>query len=125
MVDWRKLEAAVDRKVGGAFGETVRLSFMANGKIDPDRPQIVIRCEALHTEDDTTRPAGNAASGPHRVRFAAADAVLFIDRSTYEGPALKTGDKVRAMDRAGEPVWLVDFVSDRHSNLIAVALKEL
>jgi|GEM_PF-954481 len=125
MVDWRKLEAAVDRKVGGAFGETVRLSFMVNGRADPDRPQIVIRCEALHTEGDTTRPAGSAASGPHRVRFAAADAVLFIDRSTYEGPALQSGDRVRAMDRAGEPVWSVDFVSDRHSNLIAVALKEI
>ena len=36
MVDWRKLEAAVDRKVGGAFGETVRLSFLVNGKTDPD-----------------------------------------------------------------------------------------
>ena len=124
-MDWRKLEAAVDRKVGGAFGEEVRLSFMKNGKTDPDRQQITVRCEALHTEDDAVRPTGNAASGPHRVRFAGADAVLYLDRSVYTGSPLEAGDRVRAMDREGKPAWEVQHVSDRHSNLIAIALIEI
>ena len=125
MVDWRKLEAAVDRKVSGAFGEEVRLSFMKDGKADPDRPQIVVRCEALHTDDDVGGPVGGSGRQSEKVRYAGAAAVLFLDRSTYEGPRLQSGDRVRSMDRMGLPLWQVDYISDRHSNLIAVALLEL
>lgn len=124
-MDWRKLERAVDRTINGAFGETVRLSFMKDGKADPARAQMTVRCHALHTDDDTLRPAGNTLGGNPHVRLGGAPAVLFLDRGSYTGPALRPGDRVRAMDRAGEPVWQVDTISDRHSNLIAVALIEL
>jgi hypothetical protein len=125
MVDWRKLETAVDRKINGAFGETVRLSFMKDGKHDPARSQTTVRCHGLSTDDDVTRPAGSGLGGNPRVGFAGAAAVLFLDRGSYEGPALQPGDRVRAMDRHGEPVWQVEFISDRHSNLISVVLIEL
>lgn len=124
-MDWRRLERAVDRKINGAFGETVRLSFMKDGKADPSRPQLSTRCHALHTDDDMTRPAGNTLGGNPHVRFAGAAAVLFLDRGSYSGPELRPGDRVRAVDRDGEPVWQVDYISDRHSNLIAVALAGL
>ena len=125
MVNWRKLESAVDRKINSTFGETVRLSFMKDGKADPARPQWLGRCHGLHTDDDTLRPSGNTLGGNPHVRLAAADAVLFLDRGSYDGPALQSGDRVRAMDREGQPVWQVDTVADRHSNLISASLIEL
>lgn len=124
MVDWRKLEAAVDRKVGGAFGERVRLSFMKSGKADPDRPQIIVRCEALCVGGDEISHLGGGRSGQFQTRLASGEAELFLDRATYDGPPLQSGDSVRAMERSGQPAWEVATVTDRHSNLIAVRLKE-
>ncbi|MBB5576377.1 MULTISPECIES: hypothetical protein [Rhizobium] len=124
MVDWRKLEAAVDRKIGGAFGERVRLSFMKNGKLDPERPQIIVRCETLCEGGDDSKPIGVGQAGVFRSRLAAGEAELFLDRGSYDGPKLQPGDAVRAIDRQGEPVWEVGFISDRYSNLIVAVLRE-
>jgi hypothetical protein len=124
MVDWRKLEAAVDRKIGGAFGERVRLSFMKGGKADPERPQIIVRCEALCEGGDDSKPTGAGQAGVFRSRLAAGQAELFLDRGSYDGPRLQAGDAVRAIDRQGEPVWEVSFISDRYSNLIVAVLNE-
>ncbi len=124
MVDWRKLEAAADRKIGGAFGERVRLSFMKGGKSDPERPQLIVRCEALCEGGDDSKPIGVGQTGAFRSRLAAGEAELFLDRSSYDGPRLQPGDAVRAIDRNGEPVWEISAISDRYSNLIVAVLRE-
>lgn len=124
MVDWRKLEAAVDRKIGGAFGERVRLSFMKGGKTDPDRPQIIVHCEALCVGGDEVSTLGGGRSGQFQTRLATGEAELFLDRASYDGPALLSGDSVRAIDRSGEPVWEVANVSNRDTSMIAIRLRE-
>jgi hypothetical protein len=122
MVDWRKLEAAVDRKIGRAFGESVRLSFLKDGAVDPVRPMADI-VAVLHTGGDDSIPIG--PGGSYRSRISAGQAELLIDRSTYTGPLPRQKDKVRANDRAGQPWFEVAAVSDRYSNLIVLTLGEV
>lgn len=118
MVNWRNLEAGLDRKVGRAFGESVRLSPMRGDAPDPERPQIIAN-GVLCVEEDAPVEFG---SGKFHTDVTASQSRLLLDRATYSGPRLAKGDKVRAMERAGEPVFRVSRVSDRHSNLIIVFL---
>lgn len=122
MANWRNLEAAVDQKIGLAFGESVRLSFLKNEIVDPARPAIEINA-VLHVGGDDAKPAG--MGGDWRSRLSLGQAELFIDRSTYAGPAPRSGDKVRANDRAGQPWFEIADVSDRYSNLIVLTLGEV
>lgn len=118
-MDWRKLEAAVDRTITGAFGERVRLSFMKNGVTDPARTAVVVRA-LLHVGAENIEPMGPA--GTYRGTAAIGSAELLLDRAAYTGPVPLRGDKVRALDRAGEPWFEVSSVSDRETNLITVTL---
>ncbi len=124
MVNWRKLEAAVDRKIDRAFGENVRLSFMQRpgGPLDPTRPTIDI-VAVLHTGGDDSKPVSDG-NDRYRVRLSLGQAELHIDRSSYSGPMPRKGDKVRANDRDGQPWFEVVAVSDRYSNLIVLSLGE-
>lgn len=122
-MDWRRLESKVDRLVvGKAYAESVRLSFLKNGTVDPDRPAVTIDA-TLHTGGDDSNGVG--AGETWRTRLSAGQAELFIDRTTYTGAMPRKGDKARAMARDGEPVWEVSGVSDRYSNLLVVSLGQV
>jgi hypothetical protein len=123
MVNWRNLEAAVDQRIGRTFGESVRLSFLKDGVVDPDRDKIDITA-TLATGGDDSATIGDGVSR-YRSRLSLGQAELFIDRSSYDGPMPRTGDKVRANDRAGKPWFEVSSVSDRYSNLIVLSLGEV
>lgn len=118
---WRNLERAVDKTMRRTFGETVRLSFMKNGATDPARPQWVGRA-ILHTGGDDSIPA--ALGNTFRTRLAAGEAELFLTRDEYDGPIPEKGDKVRALERDGQPLWIVGNASDRYSNLLVLSLKQ-
>lgn len=119
MVNWRKLEAMVDQKIGLSFGESIRLSFLKKQQPDPDRPKIDIMA-VLHVGGDDSKSPG--PSGTYRSRLSLGEAELFLDRSVYSGPIPVTGDRVRANDRHGTPWFEVAAVSDRYSNLIVLKL---
>ncbi|KAB2768624.1 hypothetical protein [Brucella anthropi] len=119
MVNWRKLEAMVDQKIGQSYGESVRLSFMKGQVADPAKPMIDITA-VLHVGGDDSHAPG--PTGTYRSRLSLGEAELFLDRSTYTGPLPQEGDKVRANDRDGKPWFEVASVSDRYSNLIVLKL---
>lgn len=123
MVDWRTLEAKVDRTIGATFGESVRLSFLAKGAVDPARPQLTISA-VLHVAGDAPAAMGGKSDTKFSTHLAAGAAEMVIDRSTYEGPKVEQGDKVQALDRVGKPWFEVAFVSDRHTNLIILSMTE-
>lgn len=120
-MDWRKLERAVDKIGRRTWGERVRLSFMKNGAADPARPQWVGRA-ILHTGGDDSIPV--ALGNTFRTRLSAGQAELFLTRDEYDGPAPAKGDRVRALDRDGTPLWEVSDVSDRYSNLWVLSLTQ-
>lgn len=118
-MDWRALEAAVDRTITGAFGDNVRIAFMHSGAVDPTRAAVTVRA-VLHVIGGD--PVRTGPGDYYRGNVATHTAELLLDRSTYTGPIPIRGDKVQALDRAGQPWFEVASVSDRFTNLIAVSL---
>lgn len=110
-----------DNLVMGGNAETVRLSFMKGGTNDPARPQWLGKA-VLHTGGDDSHSIGSG--GVYRSRLSAGQAELFLTRSSYDGPAPIVGDRMRAMDRVGTPLWEVRGVSDRYSHLIVLSLTQ-
>lgn len=127
MANWRELEAKVDQTTNRLFAERVKLSFMKNAVVDPDRPAVEINA-ILQCGGDDSFTIGTG----FRTRLAAGKAELVIDRSSYLffpplGPPMpmpKKDDKVRALDRAGQPWFAVATVSDRYSNLLVLSLNQ-
>jgi hypothetical protein len=125
MVTWREREAAVDRLIcrPSHAGESVRLSFLNGGVVDPDRQPIDI-VAVLASDGDDSKSISDRGDR-FRSRLSLGQAELFIDGSNYSGPQPRKGDKVRANDRAGKPWFEVADVSDRYSNLIVLSLGEI
>lgn len=120
-MDWRALQARVDGKIGRAFGENVRLSFLKGGAVDPTRPAVDIRA-VLAAGEDKTKPIG--PGDYYRAHHAVGETELHIDRSTYTGPSPVKGDRVKALERDGAPWFEVASVHDRFSNLLVLRLGE-
>lgn len=121
MVNWRTLEAGADAIVGAVWGESVRLSFMNGGAIDPARPMIEVTA-IIHVGGDGSISPG--AGHQFKTNLSAGQAALVIDRNKYPALVAKRGDKVRANDRAGQPWWEVADVTDRYSNLLVLTLTQ-
>lgn len=119
-MDWRELEEMVDQTISDHFDEQVRISFfLPNGTADPARPQWTGRA-VLHSGGDDSYQAGTG----YRTRLSAGQAELVLGRSTYDGPVIRAKDRVRALDRAGTPIWEVKDISDRYSHLIVASLTQ-
>lgn len=121
-MDWRALEARVDGVMAASWGEQVRLAFMKGEALDASRPAIELRA-ILHVAGD--RVASSGPADTYKTLQALGDSELILNRDTYTGPAPKQGDKVRALERAGQPWFRVANVSDRYSNLIVLHLGEV
>lgn len=116
-MDWRALEQQVDRTMNTAFGENVRLVFKADSVVDPDRPAVEVRA-ILHVDADQLASFGEGM----KTRTTSSTAELLIDRAAYSGPAIRSGDSVRAVTRVGQPWFSVVRVSDRDTSLLRVTL---
>jgi hypothetical protein len=111
--------AAVDAK----FAEPVRLSFMKDGRPDPGRRQVVVNGMLLVGVGKNTTAGANRTSS-WRTRITSGKAELHLDRTQYDGPVPKEGDKVRAVSRPGMPLFDVLAVDDRSHTRIVVQLGE-
>lgn len=112
--------AAVDN----AFAEPVKLSFLKNGRPDPVRPSVEIEGVLRVGGGNETNMTGGFAQ-TWRTQLAAGKAELHIDASKYEGPAIKTGDRVRALSRRGQPWFAVERVDDRGEARLVLSLSEV
>jgi len=114
-----RVVAAVDK----AFAEPVKLSFLKDGRVDPDRAAVEIEAVLRVGGGKETSVSGGRGSS-WRTKLAAGKAELHIDRVTY--PALKifAGDAVKALSRPGEPWFEVSRVDDRGDNRLVLELSE-
>lgn len=113
--------AAVDWR----FAEPLRLSFLKDGAVDPDRALVEIGA-ILRVAGDTSAITlkGSSGSGWAPI-IEAGKAELHIDRATYDGPALRVGDRVKALSRPGEPWFEVASVDDRTQGRLVVKLNNM
>jgi len=121
MVDWRALEAKVDRTIGATFGEEVRHHPMNKGVADTGRPVRTLR-GVLHTPS----PEGTINIGAGIVTsLAAAEAGLVVQRAEYPDVVFRKDDKIRGIDLPGQPWWQIKYVNDRYSSILVLVLNQV
>lgn len=110
--------SAVDR----TFSEPLALFFLAKGKADAMRVNLTVEAPLVVGAGASDSPAGRVQSWGSRI--ASGKARAFIARSTYSGPAIREGDKLRAVNRAGQPWFEVAHVDDRDATRLILHLVE-
>lgn len=112
--------AAVDL----VMAEEVRLLFLdKHGKSDTSRTNVNVR--------GILRVGGGGARSPTggtswESRIAAGRAEFHIDRSEYgDRPMLRNDDKIKAVERDGNPLFEVSRIDDRHHGRLIIELSEV
>lgn len=117
-------QAAAMQGPNKLMAEAVRLSFLKRGAVDPDRSALDITAILRVGGGDETNLAGGYAT-TWRTQLAAGKAELHIDASTYTGPRIETGDRVRALSRVHRPWFEVLRVDDRGETRLIIQLGEV
>ncbi len=111
--------AAVDH----VFAEPVKLSFIKNGAVDPDRDAVEVEAP-LRVGGGKESAADGGIGRSWRTKLAAGKGELHIDRATYTGPPVRPGDAVQALSRPGRPWFEVLRVDDRGETRLVLELGE-
>ena len=120
MVDWRALEAKVDKMICATFGEEVRHLPQKNGTADPSRP-VTDLCGVLHTPS----PEGTINIGAGVItNMAASEAALVVQRADLGAVIFRKGDVIRGSDLPGTPLWEIKNVNDRFSSIVVLTLNQ-
>jgi hypothetical protein len=115
-----RIVSAVDAK----FAEPVKLIFMKNGEVDPERLTIETFDAVLRVGGGKESSVAPGASRAWRSKLAAGKGELHIDGARYAGPPFKKGDRIRALSRRGEPRFEVLRVDDRGDSRLVLELGE-
>lgn len=110
--------AAVDR----VMAEDIALYFMRNGVTDPDRDNITIRAVLRVGAGDN---AIDTRSRNWAQRIAAGKAQLHVDRATNPRLTVRKGDRIRAIERVGQPFFEVLRADDRAHGRLVLELGEI
>lgn len=112
--------AAVD----WVFAEPVRLSFLKDGAVDPDREAVEIEA-ILRVGGGKETMVSGGRDRDWRTKIQAGRAELHIDRARYPAIVVMQGDKVKALSRPGEPWFEVLAVDDRGQARLVLQLGEV
>ncbi|HEV7293094.1 MAG TPA: hypothetical protein VGN79_12315 [Devosia sp.] len=124
-----RYHAARDRVLAGVdktFAEPVLLSFLNSQSGEQDSARTAIQIDAVLRVgggDESNMAGGYAQSW--RTQLAAGKAELHINAALYEGPAIRSGDRVRALSRRGQPWFNVERVDDRGETRLVLELSEV
>jgi hypothetical protein len=125
-MDWKGLEAMVDKTVLGMFSERLELLPYAatspNGPASPDasRTSLVLTA-VLYWPDDK---AVIAASPSFHTKVEASPARVAINRQDYPDLVIRRGDFLRALDRPEQPTLKVGKVAADHRDLIILEIAQ-
>lgn len=100
-------------QVDHVFAEPVRFSPMRNKQSDPDRPQVQIEAVLRTSDNNSLSPTGNKRDQSWQMKIASQRSELHVDRAVYADIEFKTGDRICALSRPGEPVFEVAEVGKR------------
>lgn len=96
---------------------------MRDGVADSDRAQIVIEAMlCVSPGRDATMSGGRDRNW--RSQYHAQTSALYINRAVNPDIDIRDGDRVRALARPGEPVFVVASVDDRSAHRLVVNLGE-
>ncbi|MEJ8474459.1 hypothetical protein [Roseibium algae] len=115
------LRNSLTTAVDGVLAEQVQLNFVKDGRSDPARPVVTIEA-VLRTRDQSVGSLSGGTSKGWSSDIATGGAVLKIDRTKYPDLDLRKGDRVKALDRAGCPVFSIQTVDARNHVRLIVEL---
>lgn len=116
-----RVVAAVDQ----AFAEPIKLSFMKDGRQDDDREAIEVEAILRVGGGKEALASGKVTDNAWRSRFGASPTELHIDRAKYPAIIARSGDRVKAISRQGEPWFEVLSVEDRGEARLVLVLGEV
>lgn len=121
MVNWRIIEAKVDKTIGDTFGEEVRhFPYKKDGTVDSSRPITTIR-GVLHTPS----PEGTINIGESIVtNMAASEGALVVQRADMGAVIFRPKDVIQGIDLPGDPRWEIKTVNDRYSSIVVLTLNQ-
>lgn len=111
-------------QVDATFAEDVDLFFLSGGAADPTRGKVTAKA-VLRVGSRDAGVGRGAGGGAWNTRIAAGEAEARIDRATYGGPEIRKGDKLRAVERVGQPFFEVLRVADRSHGRLVLHLGEI
>lgn len=116
------LRASALAAVDAVMAEDVRLLFLSGGRADILRPPATIKGVLRVGTGGAAAPSGDR---DWKSRVAAGEAELRVSTAAYgSAPMLRAGDKVKAVERAGSPLFEVLRVDDRRAGRLLFALGE-
>ena len=108
----------VQKAVDKTFAEEVELKFLKGGVSDAERENTNVTAP-LRTRDVAAKNLSGGMAQKWKTKIAAAGGTLSISRVSYVGPIPQKGDKVRAIERPGQPFFEVLDIDDRsHARLV-------
>ena len=123
MANFHKYRDLAVRAVDGLMGETLRLVPLESGRTDPARPPRDVISPLRVGVEENDGVSGKSKSWGSRI--ASGKAQAHISRAEYPDLVLRQGDRLRAVERAGQPWFEVDAVNDRDHARMIVELVEV
>lgn len=115
----RDIQGGVMASVDAVFAENIRASFMdARGMSDPARPQTEFKAVLRTGASKSSKVEGFTSS------VRATGGTLHLDPAQAVGLVFRKNDKIRALDRPGEPLFQVIAVDDRGASRLVLHLGE-
>ncbi len=118
------IEDRLAKAVDDRFAETLELIFLKGERADPTRRNVTIKAPLRVGMGGGQVPEGRGQAWATRI--AAGKAQVHIRTSSYTGPKIQKGDKIRALDRVkqGQPLFRVTRIDDRGSARIVLEVTE-
>lgn len=107
--------------VDEVWAETIRFLPMNDGLPDETRGHPEFQAVLRTGSKDEERVSFGKRSAPPP-GFTGAGGTLRIDRGAHPDLLMRQDDKIVALDRAGEPVFLIALVDDRSHHRLIVEL---
>ncbi|WP_375261851.1 hypothetical protein [Palleronia sp.] len=111
------------KAVDGVMAETLRHYPLNKGEADATRTRTDLQGVLRTGNADEKNVAGTSTSWGSRIVSGKARA--HFSRVAYPELAIRDGDKLRAMDRAGQPWFSVSSIDDRNHGRLIAELNEI
>ena len=120
---YHRIKNRVLKTVDRALAEPVTIWPFNDGSADTTRNKVDVE-GVLRVNGGQVSNAAGGYSGSWRSRISAGTAQMHIDRAQYPDLLVKKGDKLKAMSRHGQPLFLVERIDDRGLSRLVVELSE-
>ena len=93
-------------EVDEQFAHDVELLFLKGERVDPNRKNYRTKA-VLKAEDGESSPVSGGTTKGWNTAGSTQKHFAFISKSSYAGPVIQKGDKLKVWDRPGQPIFSI------------------